>query len=209
MLADQQAAFIGLGGHQLCQAIGKIQHLQRPGVLDQAVDVLGDQLLGADQHIDGRVLAGEQFRVIGVGGRAHPRHARGRIEQGIGYLAGGHVDFVGVGHRDDQVRVLDTRAHQNLGVGGMTVHHADIQVVLQHAEARLVGIDHGNVVVFIGQAVRNRGADLAGSENDNLQAPPSPTAFGVDAQRTQFAVQVGALHANRLGKLADAAAGLF
>ncbi len=63
LLAHQRPAVVGPHGHQLHLAAGEVQHLQRAGVLDQAADVFGDQLLGADQHVDGQGVVREQLGI--------------------------------------------------------------------------------------------------------------------------------------------------
>ncbi len=168
LLSDQQTAGVGLGRNQLHAAVGKIQYLQCTGVFDQPGDVLGDQLFRADQHVDRGMLPGKKLRIVGVGGRANPRHPGRGVEQRVGHLAGDHVDLIRVGHRDDQVGILDACTDQHLGMGGMTVNAADIERILQRLEVRRVHFDHGDVVVLAGQAMGNGGSDLAGAEYDNL-----------------------------------------
>ena len=58
-VTDQWAAGIGLGGHQLGAPIGKIQHLQSPGVLNQPGDMFCHQPFRADQHINRAMFAVE------------------------------------------------------------------------------------------------------------------------------------------------------
>ena len=50
-LPHQGAALVGFDAHQPHLAFGEIQHLQRAGMLDNALDVIGHQLLGTDQHV--------------------------------------------------------------------------------------------------------------------------------------------------------------
>ena len=47
------------GAHrdQLGAAVGEVEHLQRAGILDQALHVAADQRLGADRHVDRRAAA--------------------------------------------------------------------------------------------------------------------------------------------------------
>ena len=48
LLTNQRAAVVRLHRHQLCFAFSKVDHLQGAGVFDQAFDVIGHDLLGAD-----------------------------------------------------------------------------------------------------------------------------------------------------------------
>ena len=50
---------------------------------------------------------------------------------------------------------------------------AQVQPVLQQAQARAVNVYHGDVVGFRNQAFGNVGADLAGTEDDDFQLCPS------------------------------------
>ena len=51
LLADQRAAADRLDPDQPHAAVGEVEHLQRARVADQPLDVLGDQLLGADVDV--------------------------------------------------------------------------------------------------------------------------------------------------------------
>ena len=66
LLAYQATAGIGPCGDQLGPSVGEVEDLAGAGVFDQAGDMLGDQLLGADQHVDGRMFAREQALVFRV-----------------------------------------------------------------------------------------------------------------------------------------------
>src|SRR6056297_2143296 len=71
--SDQLALAHRAGGDQLGPAVGEIQYLQGSRVFDQALHVVGDELLGADQKIDRGVFASEYFGVGQVVGRADAR----------------------------------------------------------------------------------------------------------------------------------------
>ena len=76
------------------------------------------------------------------------------MEQGIGDLAGNHVDFVHVRQGDDDVRIIGTCAVQHLGVGGMSDDGTDVQPVLQFAQYVGPNVDDRNLVgLFAGQMI--------------------------------------------------------
>src|SRR5690606_14851554 len=52
LLADERAALAGAHADEPNEPIGKVEHLQGSRMLDQAHDVIGHELLGADRHID-------------------------------------------------------------------------------------------------------------------------------------------------------------
>ena len=51
-MPDQWPSVVGMYGHQLHPALGKIEHLEGAGILDQTLNVISYQLLRTDQHID-------------------------------------------------------------------------------------------------------------------------------------------------------------
>jgi len=168
LLADQRAAVVGAHRHQLRLALGEVDNLQGAGVFDQALDVVGHHLFRADQYVDRDRLVVEQAAARQVGGFAHSGDFGRGVEQGIGHLAGDHVDLVAVGDRYQHVGIVGTGLAQHGGEGAATDNGADIQAVAQVAQALGIGIDHGDVVGFPGQVFGERAADLAGTEDDDL-----------------------------------------
>ena len=137
-------------------------------MLNQAAHVVGDHLLGADQHVDGNRFVGKQALTSEVSGGAHPGNFGGGAKQRVGHLTGDHIDLVGVGHRDQHIGVFAARLAQHDGVGACTGHRADIQLGVQLAQFCAVGIDDGDVVLLAGKVLRQGAADLAGAENDDF-----------------------------------------
>ncbi len=130
LTSHDRSVVIGPGGHQLGAAVGKIEDLQRAGVFDQSLEVIGDQLFGTDQHIDRRVLTSEQLWMVQIIGRADTRDLGRRTEQRIGDLTGHHVGFIGIGQGDEQLRILDAGPDEGLGMGCMTQHGTDVELFL-------------------------------------------------------------------------------
>ncbi|CCK16203.1 hypothetical protein BN136_2213 [Cronobacter universalis NCTC 9529] len=56
----------------------------------------------------------------------------------------------------------------------MSLHNAQIKLILKYAKAIAVGIDNRNVVVFTHQVFRQRAAHLTGTQNDYLHGYASP-----------------------------------
>ncbi|MNN69731.1 hypothetical protein D3C81_1855420 [compost metagenome] len=90
------------------------------------------------------------------------------MEQGVGHLAGDHVHFVAVGHRDQHVGVVGAGLAQHGGEGAAAVHGADIEAVAEVAQAVAVGVDHGDVVGLARKVFGQGAAHLASAENDDL-----------------------------------------
>ena len=112
----------------------------------------------------------EQARLLRVVARADAGDLGLRAEQAPGHVAGDHVDLVAVGERDDHVGVAGTGRLERTRTGGVALHRADVDAVLQVAQQALVRVDDGDVVgLFAGQVVRRSPADLAGPEDDDFQ----------------------------------------
>ena len=168
-VADQVATFQRAYTDQAHFAVGEFEDLQRAGIADQALDILGDELLGADEDVHGQGFIAEKLRPARVFGRADACDFRRRAEQGEGHLARHHVDFVAVGERDDDIGLGRAGRLQHGRVGGVSRHRADIEPVLEIAQDLLIEVDDSDFVRFFAREVVGCGpADLAGPENDNF-----------------------------------------
>ncbi len=184
LVAHQRAAVIGAHRHQLHAAGGEVDHLQGAGVLDQPLDVVGDHLLRADDHVDGNGVFVEQLvRAAGVVGGADTGDFGGGAEQGVGHLAGDHVDLVGVGDGDQHVGVFGAGFLEHPGIAAHAEHGANVQTVPQFPQALAVDVDDGDVVAFPRQVLRQGAAHLAGTENDDLHDRWSVTLLSSAALR--------------------------
>ena len=178
LLADDRSVVISLHRHQLHSAVGKIQYLERAGVGNQLLDILGYQLLRADDHIDRNVLTAEQLFLVGqVLGRAHPGDFGGGVEQGMGHLAGHHIDLVTVGDCDQHIGVFGAGLEQGIGMGCTAGNCAYIQPVLQQPQLFTIGINHSNVILFIGEVFCQGATDLAGAKNNDLHRSGSSSSI--------------------------------
>ena len=167
-VADEGSSVVCLHADEPHPSLGEIEHLQRAGGLDEPLDVLGDELLGADGEIDGERVPREELAVLEVLGGAHPRDLRRGAEHGVGDLARHHVRLVAAGHRQHEVGVLGPRVGEDVGMGGMPADGADVEVVLERAQPPGIDVDHRDVVGLARQGLRHGGADLSGAEDDDL-----------------------------------------
>ena len=168
LVAHEGAVGQGTYTHQLHQPAGEIEHLQRGGVFDQAQDVVGNNLFGADDDIDRYRFLGENFRMRKKLGGPDASDLGRRMKQGIGNLAGDHVDLVAVAHGQYQVSVFRACAPQRVRVRAIAMHGAQVQTVLQLLQTATVQIDHGDVVGLVDEIFGHRGSDLTGTEDDDL-----------------------------------------
>ena len=127
-------------------SIRKVEHLQRAGIADQTGDVLGDQLLGTDPHIDRDAVFAEQRLALGERGGAHARDFLRRPVQRPSDVAGQHVDLVAVGERDQDVGAGDAGGLENARTGRVAVDGANVEPILQIAQDVLVHVDDGDIV---------------------------------------------------------------
>ena len=136
--------------------------------MDQAAYVIRDQLLRADAHINGQCLGAKEFVFDQVLIGANTRDLGRGMEQRVGNLAGHHIEFVGLGDRDNHVGIIGTGAAQYIRVGGVATHGADIEVFLQVAKQYGVGIDYSDIVGLTGKVLCQRCPHLSGTQNDDL-----------------------------------------
>ena len=84
----------------------------------------------------------------------------------MGNLTGNHIDFIGIGNRDDHVGVFGTGSFKNIGARGMadgTLHIKGIG----YPRNQFGGlINDGDVVIFHGQLAGDTGAHLSGAADD-------------------------------------------
>jgi len=174
LLTHQRPAVVRPHGDQLRLAFGEVDHLQGAGVLDQALDVVGDHLFRADQYVDRNRFVLEQLLFAGqVRGFAYAGDLGRGVEQGVGNLAGDHVGFVAVGHGDEHIGVVGAGLTQHGRKRPATLDRTDVQAVTEVAQAFAIGVDHGDVVRFTRQVFRQRTADLSCSEDDDFH-PVTP-----------------------------------
>ena len=184
-VADERPALEGAHRHQADQAVGELEHLQRLGKLDQLDDVFGDDLFRADRKVDSEVRFVEELGMLDIVGRAHARDACGQVEEGLGNAAGAQVGLVALRHGNQQVGILGAGLAQGRRAGGVARHGAQVEALLQQREPACVGVDDRDVVGLRHQAFGHRGADLAGTEDDDLHCSsplrPSgmPSAFSL------------------------------
>ena len=173
-LADQGATLVGPYRHQSHSATGEVQDLEAAGMLEQAQDVLGDQLFRADTDIDRQGPGGEEFRVLEKARGPHPGDAGGRVEEGVGHLTGDHVGLIAVGDRQDDMGILRTGPLQDVGMGAVTMDGAEVEAVLKLTQQGGILVHHRDVVGLAGEVGGHGPADLAGAEDDDLHISVVP-----------------------------------
>ncbi len=154
--------------------IKKVEDLQATRLLDQMKNENGHQLFGANDIVDRDGLGREEFGVGEIVGVSYPRQPRGGAKQGIGEMAGDHVGLVTVGDGQDEIGVLDTRLDQYLRVSGITRDRAQVETFLEELQQLGVAIDDRDVVILAGEAMGDRAANLAGTEDDDFHGLLAP-----------------------------------
>ena len=166
LLANQQAVTIGTCADQSYPPAGKFQYLHRARIQNELFDILADQLLRADAHIDRDCILFEQLPGAHVFSRPDARDLGRCVIQGIRDLTGNHVGLIHIGQRDDDIGVICACALENVRIGGVTDNRSNIEPILQFAQNVGPHIDNGDFVRFFArQMVGGRGANLTSAEN--------------------------------------------
>ena len=100
--------------------------------------------------VDGHGIAGEKLTVllVEVGLGANARDPGVDVEQGVGHLAGDHVDFVVQGDGDQHVGIGGAGAFEDVGMGGVAVYGANVEDLVGAFAERFAGVDDRDVVAF-------------------------------------------------------------
>ena len=150
--------------------------------LDITEEDLAARLAGWSPSHEQAVSGYEWLHQTHVGG-ADTGDFGGGAEQGVGHLAGDHVDLVGVGDGDQHVGVFGAGFLEHPGIAAHAEHGANVQTVPQFPQALAVDVDDGDVVAFPRQVLRQGAAHLAGTENDDLHDRWSVTLLSSAALR--------------------------
>ena len=167
---DQGTGILAAHAQQLHLVVGQGNHLERPGHLEAPRHRAGHFDLGRDDDVDGHVVAGKQIRPDGVQVAlvTHAGDLGRHVENRMGHLTGHHVDLVGIGHRDDHVRVRRARFFQDVGVRGMADDPLHVEGVGDLVDQLRRLVDDRDVVFFQGQMPGNVEAHLSGAADDYL-----------------------------------------
>src|SRR5690606_21923147 len=120
--------------HQLRPPSGKVHHLQSAGVLNQAENVIRDDLLRADDYIYWNPVLAEHAGVRGVFLGADAGDFGGGVKETVGDFTSHHIDFVVTGDSDQHVGIFNARPYQNRRMGRVAGHYADIDTIAQFAQ---------------------------------------------------------------------------
>jgi hypothetical protein len=175
LVPDQRPAVHGPDAGQLHLTRGEIEDLQGLGVGDELGDVLGDDLFGADGYIDREVVHAEDLGPIEKIGGADASDASRGMEQRGGELAGHEIDLVPARHRQEQLGIQCPGAFQHRGVRGIATQGDEVITVFQEFQARLVGIDDGDLGALRDQTLGYRRSDPSRPQDQNPH-PSSPLA---------------------------------
>lgn len=168
LLVDEGSAVEGLDRHELHAIVGEVEHLQRSGVVDQAFDVFGDDLLRANQHVDGHVLPAEESRARVVSRRADASDLGGGFEQGITDLAGHHVHLVTVRDCDQHVGIVGAGLTQHVRMRRVAFDGLNVEPIPELAQSLCVLVHQRDVEGLSREMLGEGTPYLARSKNDDL-----------------------------------------
>ena len=161
LLMDERAVSVGLDRHQLQHAVGEVDDLQRPRILDESFNLIGHDLLGIDEHVDGHVFLGEEAGAGRVCVCAHPSDLHGGAEQRIADLTGHHVHFVGICHRHEEIGVFGSGPPQDVRMRSHALNRLDIEAVAEFAQSGGIAVNHRDVGILFREILCEGTADLA------------------------------------------------
>ena len=148
-------------------------------MFDKPFHIGGDCLLGANQYVDGYCFVMEQATPCQIGRFTNAGDLGGRTKERVGDLAGDHIGFIATGHGNQHVGVVSPGLAQNCGKRTPPHHSANIQPITQLTQARVVGIDNGDVVGFTCQLGGQAATHLTCAENDDLHSADVPLSCAV------------------------------
>ena len=155
--------------HHADEAVRKLPVLHRAGEGEQTFDGADDFLLRVDEHTDAQRVAAEEFGIGGVFFRADAGELRGLGRDGVGEEAGHDVGLVAVRHREENGGVLSPGGLEYGRPRSRSEDGLHIHVVFYAAELVGVLVNDHDLLLFLGQALRDVKAHFARSHNDDLQ----------------------------------------
>ena len=166
---EERALRAAMHAQETHLVVGERQHLERTGYPQAVGDGARDLDLWRNNDVDRQVCAGEQPRPrrIQVALLADAGDLDRDLEQGMGDLAGDHVDFVGVRHGDQHVGLAGARTIENIRPRGMADDPLRVEPVADAADQFGRGIDDRDVVVLACQLTGDVEADLPGTADDD------------------------------------------
>ncbi len=168
-LTNEQSVAVGLRADEAYPAVGEVEHLRCARVKDELLDVLADELLGTDAHVDRDCTLLEQASGGHVLGRADASDLRRCVKKRVGDLAGDHVGFIGIGQGDDDVGVIGAGALEHVRISCVTDDGTDVEAVLQFAKNLRPHVDNGDFVGFFArEVIRGCRTNLTCAENEDF-----------------------------------------
>ena len=113
-------------------------------------------------------------------GIAYPRD-RGRDTGFLGQLARDKVYLLVVGHGRHDVDIGQLRLLQCLKAGPVPVDHQGVQLLARPANLARVGLDDGDVVLFLGQTLAQLEANVPGSDDEDFHRKLPPPRLNTGA----------------------------
>ena len=78
-------------------------------MLDQPFNIIGNQLFRADEYIHRQGFLRKQASMVQIFNRTYAGNLGWCMKQGVGHLAGHHIDLVAVGYSNKHIRVFGAR----------------------------------------------------------------------------------------------------
>jgi hypothetical protein len=173
----------GLGAvdaEEMDLALGQLEHVERARRAQPAGNAAGDLKLGRDNDIDRQLVISVEAAPdrLQVAMMADTGDAPPHPEQGVGDLAGHHVDLVRAGDRNKHVGAARAGPLQSLGMRGVANHAAHVVALVRPPGRVRRAIQDGDIDAFGSEVARNGGTSLAGAADDHPHGS-SPSIRGI------------------------------
>jgi len=99
----------------LSLAVCKVHDLKCPRVIDQALDIMGDDLFRVNNVIDRHRFIPE-YTLCQIGHRTNARDFRWSMKYCMSNLTGDHIDFIASGNGDEHIGVFCSSLPHDIGV---------------------------------------------------------------------------------------------
>ena len=167
-VVDQQAVGRGPHHNQTDPAIGKLQHLQGLGVLDELLDVAHHRLFGANHMVDRKTGFVQQGIAFVEFWRAQAGDGGGHVEHIVGNLANHEVGLVGRGAGNHHVGIFGPGFAQHRGLNAVAHHATQVQSLFQKTQTGGILVDDGDVVLLRDQTFSDTFAYTASAQDDDV-----------------------------------------
>ena len=166
--------------------VGEAHDVGGAGEGNAAQNHLADLDLRRNGDVDRQVVTAEEIGIFRpqIVLRTNTGDLGRDVEERMGDLAGGHVDFVVERDGNQHFGLIGAGPRQHIRMGAVADITADIQRLGDMRDERGGGVDDRDVVAFLGEPLGNAVTDLARAADDDFHSMlPAPGSVLPDSVR--------------------------